>query len=418
MRLRVGLLVAALLAAVLVLGLLPRDPTPDGPDDRGTLAGRGGDGDRQPRQTSDGEPGEIADPVPPYLRARPRITNERSWRIAPGVWFRRWDQTDSRGRIRAYLATIDLAKPGVSIDYASGDLVPERGPLTELLARDSAVVGVNGGFFDIFDTGAPLGVGQDRQRGFLHGARYTWNNAFWIDGSGRAAIGEMPLEAQILEYPQMELTNVNSPRARAGAIGVWDSKWGTTSGYSITDGQKRDVRMVVVDQDRVVANTTDLSSGKQIEGTVMVGRGAGAEQLAQLPVGAQATVRWRLTRDPAFAISGESILLRRGAIKVVDDRILHPRTAVGVDRETGRVLLLVIDGRQPHSRGYTLVELARMMKKLGADAALNLDGGGSTTMAGLTRRKIFKVLNLPSDGVEREVADGIAVTYDAPTGRR
>ena len=418
MRLRVGLLVAALIAAVLVLALLPGDPAPDTPDDRGTLTNRE---DRpraaregQPRQTSDGEAGEIAEEVPPYLRAKPRISNERSWRIAPGVQFRRWDQTDSRGQIRAYLTTIDPTKPGVSIDYASGGLVPDRGPLTELLKRDAAVIGVNGGFFDIFDTGAPLGVGQDRQRGFLHGARYTWNNAFWMDASGRPTIGEMPLDAQILEYPQMDLANVNSPRARAGAIGVWDPQWGTTSGYSITDGQKRDVRMVVVDNGRVVANTTDISSGKEIDGTVMVGRGAGAEQLAQLRVGVKATLQWRLARDPAFAISGESILLRRGAIKVNDDRILHPRTAVGIDRDTGQILLLVIDGRQPHSRGYTLVELARLMKKLGAESALNMDGGGSTTVAGLTRKKVFKVLNLPSDGVQREIADGIAVTYDAP----
>jgi len=201
MRLRVGLLVGALLAAALVLTFLPSDPSPGRPDDRGTLAGRDG----QPRQTSDGEAGEIAEEVPPYLRARPRISNERSWRIAPGVRFRRWDQTDSRGQIRAYLTTINPTKPGVSIDYASGQLVPDRGPLTELLSRDRAVVGVNGGFFDIYDTGAPLGVGQDRQRGFLHASRYTWNNAFWMDASGRPSIGVMPLDAQILEYPQMEL---------------------------------------------------------------------------------------------------------------------------------------------------------------------------------------------------------------------
>jgi len=207
---------------------------------------------------------------------------------------------------------------------------------------------------------------------------------------------------------------VNSPRARAGAIGVWDSQWGTTSGYSITDGQKRGVRMVVVENGRVVANTTDLSSGKQIDGTVLVGRGFGADQLSQLRVGATATLQWGLAKDPVFAISGESMLLRKGAIKVSDDRFLHPRTAVGIDRDTGNVLLLAIDGRQPHSRGYTLVELARLMKKLGAESALNMDGGGSTTVAGLNRKKNFKVLNRPSDGSQRQIADGIAVTYNAP----
>lgn len=414
MRLRVGLLIAALVAAALTRALLPGDPAPDEPDDRGTLTGREDRSQGQPRQTSDGEAGEIAAEVPPYLRLKPRVSNERTWRIAPGVQFRRWDQTDARGQIRAYLATIDPSIPGVSVDYASNALIPDRGTLTELLARDQAVVGINGGFFDIYDTGAPLGVGQDLQRGFLHASRYTWNNAFSIDASGRPSIGVMPMDTQILEYPQMELANVNSPRARAGAIGVWDPAWGSTAGYSLTDGQKRDVRMVVIEDDRVVATTTDLSSGQAITSTVLIGRGYGAEQLSQLRVGARATLEWRLAKDPAFAISGESILLRKGSIAVSDDRILHPRTAVGIDRDTGRILLLVIDGRQSHSRGYTLVELARLMRSLGAETALNLDGGGSTTIAGLTRTKVFAVLNKPSDGAQRQIADGIAVTYAAP----
>jgi hypothetical protein len=415
MRLRVGLLLVVLLAAALVLTVVPGG-TPDR-DDRGRLTGQGArddDAERQPRQTSDGEPGEIAAVIPTYLRSKPRIDNVRRWRIAPGVRFKRWDRTDARGQIRAYLVKIDPSVRGVSIDYASGRHVPDRAPLTDLLRRDAAVVGVNGGFFDIFDTGAPLGVGQDRQRGFLHAARYTWNNAFWTNREGQSWIGRVPLDAGIAEYPQLELTNVNSPRARAGAIGVWDRKWGETAGYAITDGQQRDVRMVVVQGGRVVANTTDLTVGKDIAGTVLVGRGPGAEQLEQLRVGSTATVRWRLAKAPVFAISGESILLRDGAIAVRDDRFLHPRTAVGIDRDTGEILLLVIDGRQPHSRGYTMVELARMMKRLGAEAALNLDGGGSTTMAGRDRKGDVRVLNKPSDGEQRYVADGIAVLFRKP----
>jgi hypothetical protein len=390
MRLRVGLLLVVLLAAALVLAVVPGG-TPDRSDDRGRLTG---------------------DPGPDS--GKPRIDNVREWRVAPGIRFKRWDRTDARGQIRAYLMTIDPGVPGVTIDYASGPEVPDRAPLTDLLRRDRAVAGVNGGFFDIYDTGAPLGVGQDRQRGFLHAARYTWNNAFWTNREGQSWIGRMPLEAGIAEYPQLELTNVNSPRARAGAIGGWDRKWGETAGYAITDGQQRDVRMVVVQGGRVVANTTDLTVGKDIAGTVLVGRGPGAEQLEQLRVGSTATIRWRLAKDPVFAISGETTLVRDGEVVARDDRFLHPRTAVGIDRDTGEVLLLVIDGRQQHSRGYTMVELARMMKRLGADAALNLDGGGSTTMAGRDRQGDVRLLNQPSDGSQRYVADGIAVIYRKP----
>ena len=414
MRLRVGLLVAALVAAAVMVDLWPDSPS-GRPDDRGTLTAAE---EGQPPQTSDGLAGEIAAEVPPYARAaRPRIDNRRSWRMAPGVQFTRWDQTDYRGQVRAYLVTIDPSRAGLSVDYASGGRhVPDRDTVTGMLGREGsdAVVGVNGGFFDIYDTGAPLGVGQDRQRGFLHAARYTWNNAFWIDRDGSTGISRTGMDARIAEFPQLEITNVNSPRAREGSIGLWSPRWGSTSGYSITDGQRAGVRMVVVQDGRVVANTTELSSDKRISGQVLVGRGPGAEQLEQLRVGASATLRYGLSREPAFAISGERILLMRGRTKVTDDQILHPRTAVGIDRDTGRVLLLAIDGRQSHSRGYTLVELARMMRRLGAESALNLDGGGSTTIAGRNRKGSRAVLNQPSDGTQREVADGIVVTYSSP----
>ncbi|HEX6149273.1 hypothetical protein, partial [Nocardioides sp.] len=152
MRLRVGLLLVVLLAAALVLTVLP-DGTPDRSDDRGRLAGRGEppDTEKQPRQTSDGLPGEVAAVVPTYLRGKPRVRNVRQWRIAPGVRFQRWDRIDARGQIRAYLLRVDPSVKGVRIDYASGATVPARAPLTRLLKQDRAVAGVNGGFFDIYD---------------------------------------------------------------------------------------------------------------------------------------------------------------------------------------------------------------------------------------------------------------------------
>ena len=408
MRSRIVLAVAALGLAATGLAALPDDPSGGPPGARGSLSGQGAG--EQPRQTSDGVPGEIAEEIPTGVLNRPRVSNERSWRVARGVSFRRWDQTDRRGRVRAHLLTVNPSRRGVRLDYASLAKVPDRGPLTALLRRDGkAVGGVNGGFFDIADTGAPLGVGRDRQRGFLHASKLTWTNAFSVDRSGRARVGDLEMEATIREFPQIEVTNLNSPRVREGSVGIYTRGWGVTSGYSVTDGQAKDVRMVVVRDGRVTATSTELSSDEPIRGTVLVGRGPGAAHLEELTVGTTVTVDWRLPGSLAFAISGETTLLSRGQVVATDDVYLHPRTAVGVDRDTGKVLLLVVDGRQEHSRGYTLVELARMLKRLGAETALNLDGGGSSTVAGLTRRDRLRTLNSPSDGSQRPIPDGIAV---------
>lgn len=75
---------------------------------------------------------------------------------------------------------------------------------------------------------------------------------------------------------------------------------------------------------------------------------------------------------------------------------LHPRTAAGVDR-SGRVLwLLVADGRQPGvSEGLSRVELAALFAELGAWDAINLDGGGSTTLVLEHADGTHRVVNTP-----------------------
>lgn len=90
---------------------------------------------------------------------------------------------------------------------------------------------------------------------------------------------------------------------------------------------------------------------------------------------------------------------------------LNPRTAVGTT-DDNRLLLMTVDGRQSgFSEGVTLVELANLMLSHGATDAINLDGGGSTTMVmndygdGLAAH----VLNSPSDGSERSVGTNLAV---------
>lgn len=421
-RLLYVVLVCALAGVVAILVGGPAQPGATGTLTSETARDeRAGQGDREedssirPGQTSEGIEGETVEPLPDGVLVRPRVSNDRSRTIVPGVHYRRWVQTDRRGRVKLHLLRADPDAPGVGIDYATGALVPQRAPLTSLLAADRAIGGVNGGFFDISDTGAPLGVGVDPQRGFLHASHYTWNNAFYLTPGGEPRIAKLQVAATIAEYPQVEISNLNSPRVREAKTGIYTPAWGSTYGARITDGQTAGVRMVVIQDGMVVANRTSLTAGKRIDGTVLIGRGPSATQLGLMRVGSTATVNWRLPGQQRMAISGERVLLRDGRRKVHDDSELHPRTAVGIDRQ-GRVMLLAVDGRSSRSRGFTLVELARTMRRLGAVHALNLDGGGSTTMAADDARGRLRVVNAPSDGVQRSIPDGIGITYTKPKG--
>ena len=67
--------------------------------------------------------------------------------------------------------------------------------------------------------------------------------------------------------------------------------------------------------------------------------------------------------------------------------------------------MLTVDGRSENSGGMTLVELAKVMRELGAWQAMNFDGGGSTTMV-----IEGKVVNQPSDKEgERAVGNALLV---------
>ncbi len=80
-----------------------------------------------------------------------------------------------------------------------------------------------------------------------------------------------------------------------------------------------------------------------------------------------------------------------------------PRTAAGLTWD-GKMVLLTIDGRTRGSVGATIREEARYMAALGSRDAINLDGGGSSTMVVRGR-----VVNRPSDGGERSVANSLLI---------
>jgi hypothetical protein len=111
---------------------------------------------------------------------------------------------------------------------------------------------------------------------------------------------------------------------------------------------------------------------------------------AQLPVLCLSNGRAEIRREgcPAGttqALAGTPLFVERAAATVPDRSTyhtnLHPRTAVAVDAEGRALWLIVVDGRQPdYSEGVTLDELAEIVLELGAETALNLDGGGSTTL--------------------------------------
>ena len=112
------------------------------------------------------------------------------------------------------------------------------------------------------------------------------------------------------------------------------------------------------------------------------------------------------------AVSGYVLIRNRTMGPAVRRSVRRePRVAVGLDASGRRLLVVLIDGRQPrYSDGASLRELAELMLSEGVTDALMLDGGGSSALVYKTPKGAFEVMNSPvhgrmPPGFERPVAN-------------
>jgi exopolysaccharide biosynthesis protein len=116
--------------------------------------------------------------------------------------------------------------------------------------------------------------------------------------------------------------------------------------------------------------------------------------------------------DDWEVIGGNTLLVKDGADVAPSVPMRHPRTVVGLDATGTKLILLVVDGRKPGiAVGMSYDELAREMLQLGCRQALNLDGGGSSVLAIRDPASgKMTILNQPTDGHERAVADVLGIS--------
>lgn len=367
--------------------------------------------------SSDGVPGPRLSTVrtgSELLRSAVAADSE-AWQVAPGLSYSRTTLLEPQGAVQVHVLTAAWNQRGLGLDQVSGSTVASRSSLSGLLATDHDVAGVNADFFDITDTGAPLGVGVDRERRLLHATRSGWNNTFFIDSTGVPRIGQVSLAARVVRNgtTAVRLRGFNLPHVARDSINVYTEAWGRTAGSQVVDGASQ-VRQVQIRNHVVRSNRAEVTSGAVIRGKILVGRGLGAIALRGLKVGQRVSVVAGLS-SPSIrvAVSGSAQLVRNGQVITVDNGELHPRTAVGIDRDKHLLHLLVADGRSESSSGLTLLQLGDYMDSLGDEDVLNLDGGGSSTMVAPDANGVSGVRNTPSDGHERLIANGLGVRYTA-----
>ncbi|MGK5530913.1 phosphodiester glycosidase family protein [Streptomyces sp. URMC 129] len=348
--------------------------------------------------------------------------------LAPGAGLTTFERLESDKWLSAQALSIDLTSD-LRVDYLAADEVAGAATVSELVAAHdpgagrTTVAAINGDFFDINGSKAPLGSGIAGGE-LVHSGTGGAVEAVGVGPDSAGRILELYFDGTLtLPSGETGLDGYNAAGVPADGIGLYTAQWGGADRSWPVAGAT-DVTEVVVEDGEVTAVSDKPGSGPVPDGsTVLLGREAGATALAGLEAGDRVAVEYApRTGDggplPGTAVGGRGVLVADGEPQDWEGRpnnATAPRTAVGFSRDGEEMFVLTVDGRQAHSDGATLTELAVMMADLGAWSALNLDGGGSTTLLARTPGDSApRLVNSPSDGQEREVPNGLAIT--APEG--
>jgi exopolysaccharide biosynthesis protein len=146
------------------------------------------------------------------------------------------------------------------------------------------------------------------------------------------------------------------------------------------------------------------ADGKQVAGNkskvIFSHSGAFAEDTSgALVILKRPETDWEVSPEYKYVMSAGPIMIHEGEICEIDSVAFnlnrHPRTAVGLTKND-HLILVTVDGRQKEAVGMNIPELTELMKDLKCIDALNLDGGGSTTMY-IKGKEHLGVVNYPTD---------------------
>lgn len=338
--------------------------------------------------------------------------------VAPGVTYERL--VDPSVPWVMEVVRIERGRPELSFEATLGyDQVRGNenlvGQLPEATADTRPIAAVNADFFVMSgeDAGQTIGLHVSQGR-LIRSAK--GNPTFAWGAAGELAIvepvfsglisvaggGSHPLEGINQSLPENSVVLYTADYGEKARVA--DGPWVVVEAAGLPLGLGGALTGRVT---QVAGEPPELSAATVVLGGV----GAGAQFLGSIAEGAEVRIEYD-TQLPAWtvgAVSGGPVLVRGGAQAQGGD-VRHPRTAVGYnDRE---MILFTVDGRRPGwSVGMTFDEMAATLLSLGCTEAVNLDGGGSTTM--WVRGE---VKNRPSDGNLRNVANCLVAMLSGPLG--
>ena len=364
-------------------------------------------------------------PAPAAARM-PRLTQSTN-QIAQGLTLTKIDDPSGPNRIR--VLTVDPLSASVSLDMASAGRLPSLKTTSAMAQADGAIAAINGDF-GAFE-GRPLhafGVdGALLQTGFQTGVSFavSHDEQHLFVGPSRAKVVGRPIPSGAA----FGVNRWNEDPAGSGQIAAFSPYGGSqqpppTGECEVqlrrSSGLHWDANQSGVYRDYTVTTKTcggaALRFSKRKGKVILEARtsGAGSTTLRALQIASTVRMSWKMIDASPWTgvmemIGGMPLLVDNGNVVAKSCSSYfcsrNPRTGIGYTA-SGKVLLVTVDGRENGSVGMTLVGFAQEMKSLGAIEAVNLDGGGSTTMW----VKGSGLVNVPADSTgERAIPNAVLV---------
>lgn len=353
-----------------------------------------------------------------------------SFPVTSGAELGTYQSQSGDGTTIVYLLKIDLSNPYIKLNtiVGSGDSLEINQKVTDMALRSGAVAAVNGDFFQMQDSGRPIGltysnggmISSPAMRSDMYGFAITGDKnpvieVFTFSGKVKSANGSIfPLSG--LNKPSYLVNGGSS--SDMNCLQMYNPAWGSKSRGS----GEGTVEMVVSGNAVREIRTGQPAVGIPSDGYVLRGHGPAAVFLKDnFKPGDEVQVEYAVgPLDNLYAaVGGQAILVKDGVIpnyftQEIKGRVA--RTAAGFTAD-GKTLYLACAEKSNKSQGMTQWEMAYFLQTLGVYRAVNLDGGGSTTMvARRSGEEKTELFNVPEKGTPRAVADAIGVFSTAPPG--
>jgi len=343
-------------------------------------------------------------------------------KIGPGIDLQHVKALDQKGWYNAQFLTVDLSDRAVSTDLLTSGPVASGGPLSAAANKAGAVAGVNGEFFDIGNSNAALG-GEVQNGQLIKTADIGGRQHVGVSADGIAQLVDLTVNTTAnfagADHKVLSINAANGGGVPADGLIAFTSAWGDYSRNRGLTGVANDqIAEVLVENGSVVSVTPNGPAGSGTipgDAFVLVGRGAAATAIRALRPGDPATLSYALADDVAktmkFALGEGGTIVSGGQVVGGLDTSIAPRTALGF-KDGGHTLVLATwDGPGGTGKGGVGIDKeARDLAAMGVQTAVNLDGGGSTTMvARALGEDDATVRNVPSDGQERSDPNGVGV---------